>query len=321
MADIKVAVVGIGYMGFSHLRTYSEMKNCNVVGVVDKFPENLEKARKMFRVDAYEDVRELLKNTDVDAVSVAVPTDLHDSVAVPLLERGINVLLEKPIAPTLEGAEKIIKAAKQGGSTLMIGHVERFNPMVRKAKEIIDNDKSVRFCGAYRMNPPGRSSDSAIIDLSTHDIDVLRYILGSDVKKIGADAIFSNGTEKHVVINLTFDSGVKSTVVSSLMYPIKRRELVVLSENMLLEGNYMTQDINIYRKYGVKEPKDYFQSLMGTIEYELLMPFVQKGEPLKLEIEHFVECVRTGSKPLVTGEEGRRALEIALEVSRLCRNG
>ncbi|MFH0889578.1 MAG: Gfo/Idh/MocA family oxidoreductase [Candidatus Aenigmatarchaeota archaeon] len=320
MDKVKIAVVGVGFMGFSHLRTYSEMKNCNVVGVVDKLPESRERAERTFRVNAYENFDDLAKVNEVDAVSIAVPTQFHASAAIPILEKGIDVLLEKPIAANLNDAENIIRAAKKGGAKLMVGHIERFNPMVNKAKEIIANQQ-IYFCGAYRMNPPGRSSDSVIIDLSTHDIDVLRYLLSSDVKKFGAESVSDNGVEKHVVINMTFENNVKAMVVSSLLYPIKKRELVILTKEMLLEGNYITQEINVYRKHNAKEPESYSQSLIGTIEYELLRPFIQKNEPLRLELEHFIDCVTSGKKPLISGEDGRRTLEIALGVEQLCKKG
>lgn len=320
MPDLKVAVAGIGFMGFSHLRVYSEIRNCNVVGVIDPSKESREKAEKTFRVKTYADAESFLKENEVDAVSVAVPTQFHYDTAKIFLEHGINTLVEKPMTTDLKQADDLIKTAAKNDAILMAGHIERFNPMVRKVKSIFSEKDNISFCSAFRMNPPGRGSDSAILDLSTHDIDVLRYITGSEIKEIDANSINRNGVEAHVVSNVMFANGVKGLIVSSLLYPIKKRELSVLSADILVEGNYITQDVNIYRKRMVQEPKTYVESLFGTIEYEIIKPQIQRAEPLRIELEHFLDCVKNRKKPIVDGEEGKKAIEAAMEIMRICKS-
>lgn len=316
---VNVGIIGVGYMGSNHLRVYSELKNCEVVGVVDPDPKALENAKRKFKINAYTNVHDFLKNERVDAVSIVVPTPLHFEIAKFFIERGVHVLVEKPITEKLEDAERLIGLAREHNVKLMVGHIERFNPMVKKVKDIIRGVglNNIYYCSTYRLNPESRAADSAVIDLSAHDIDVLRYLLESNVVKIQADALYRDGIEKHVVATLEFACKIKAVINSSLLYPLKRRELVVLGKDILIEGNYMTQDVNIYQKGAVHESKN----SLGVIEYRHIKPMVKKTEPLKLELKHFIDCVINDKEPIVNGEDGKKTLQVAMEIIKKCKEG
>jgi UDP-N-acetylglucosamine 3-dehydrogenase len=315
MDKVKVGIIGFGFMGANHLRVYTELKECEVVGVVDNSSEVLNRVKNSFNVKTYNNVEELLKD-GVDAVTVSVPTRFHHEVASKIIDAGVDVLIEKPITDDVSKAEELVKFAKKKNVKLMVGHIERFNPMVQRVKEILNSISmdEIYFCASYRLNPGLRTSDSAIIDLSTHDIDVFRYLLKSEVKDIDANAVFEDGVEKHVVATLYFSNGITTTINSSLLYPMKKRELVILGKKLLIEGNYMSQDISIYRRKTIEDSPH-----LGKIEYEIIKPLIKNAEPLKLELKHFLDCIINNKEPLVTGEEGKKTLEVATRIKDICR--
>jgi len=315
MNKVKIGIIGFGYMGTNHLRVYTELKDCEVVGIVDNSPEVLKKAKDLFNVNVYNSVEELLAN-DVDAVTVAVPTKFHYDIASKVINENIDLLIEKPITDDVNEAEKLVRLAKKKDVKLMVGHIERFNPMVQRVKTILDSTSldDIYFCASYRLNPGIRTTDSAVIDLSTHDIDVFRYLLKSEVKEVDANAVFENDVEKHVVASLHFSNGIIATINSSLLYPMKKRELVILGKNSLIEGNYMSQDISIYTRKSTEDSLHF-----GKIEYEIAKPLIKNAEPLKIELRHFLDCIINDKEPIVTGEDGKKTLEVANMIMTICR--
>ncbi len=311
---LRVGVVGVGMMGQHHVRVYSELAREGRVELVGIADANLERAKELarkFGTKAYSDYRELAKE-GLDAVDIAVPTSLHREVALEFIEAGTSVLVEKPIADTIENARAIIEAAeREGGVTLMVGHIERFNPAVLKLKELVSRGELGRLVtvSAKRVGPmAARIRDvGIIIDLGgVHDIDVISYLFGEPVKTVYARAKNvvhpAGGVEDHALITLGFDDG-SGIVETNWLTPHKTRTLTVVGTGGIAYLDYIEQSLKLYNSEWIKEAK------------------IQKREPLRNELEHFVECVEKGKRPIVDGKAGMHALKVALLAQESARTG
>jgi UDP-N-acetylglucosamine 3-dehydrogenase len=293
---IKVGVVGVGMMGQHHARIYSEL-DCELVGVADKNFEQAKKIGERYGTSYYKDYAELLNK--VDAVSIAVPTSLHKKVAMDFIKKGTHCLVEKPIASTIEEAEVMIREADKNNVKLMIGHVERFNPVVTKLKKVVDKGMlgKLILISTRRVGPfVSRIKDvGIIIDSATHDIDIARYLVGKDPLNV----FVKSGRVKHekednAIVVLDFGDAAASIEVNWFT-PHKVRTLVATGTEGIAYLDYITQELEIHSSK------------------HMIVPNFNKEEPLKLELEHFLDCIRDDKKPLVDGYEGSRVLEIALK--------
>lgn len=299
---LRVGVVGVGNMGFHHARIYSELAKegkVELIGVADVNFERAKEVASQFRTKAFGDYRELVKER-LDAVSIAVPTSLHKQVALEFIENGVSVLVEKPIAESIESAQEIINAAKKDNAMLMVGHVERFNPGVLKLREVLEEGLigDVVTLTAKRVGPlPPQIKDvGVIVDLAVHDIDVMSFLLGKRVKSVYARAGSAKNPlelEDYAIIMLDFGDAT-GVIDTNWLTPHKVRTLSVVGTEGIAELDYITQKLVIYNHEWVKEAKVNFK------------------EPLRNELEHFIECVEKGTKPLVSGEEGLHALKVAI---------
>lgn len=300
---VKVGVVGVGAMGQHHARLYSEL-DCELVGVADVRPERAKEIGEKYRTQYFSDHKKLLE--EVEAVSIAVPTSLHKQVALDFIKRGIHCLVEKPIASTLEEAREMVEAAEREGIKLMVGHVERFNPAVAKLKELVRGGAlgKLIIISARRVGPfiPKRVRDvGIIIDSATHDIDIARYLLGREPVAVFAKAgKIKHEKEDHAIIVLDFEDTVASIEVNWFT-PHKVRSLVATGTEGIAYLDYINQTIEIYDAEWKKIPE------------------IKREEPLKLELQHFLECVETGKDPLIDGAEGLKVLEIALRACEKLR--
>ena len=192
MKNISAAVIGVGATGKNHARVYSELGGVELVSVSDVNRANAKKIAEKYKCAHYSDHKEMLKEEDIDVVSVVVPTNHHTKVSLDCIERGVNTLVEKPIADTIENAEKIIDAVRKSKIKFTVGHVERFNPAVIELKKRLNGNELGRVfkVSAHRVGPfPKRIQDvGVVVDLATHDIDVMRYLLESEVKRVYAEA-------------------------------------------------------------------------------------------------------------------------------------
>ena len=308
---LRVGVVGVGMMGQHHARVYSELAKegkVELVGVADANFERAKEIARKFGTIPYADYRELVKE-NLDAVSIVVPTSLHKDVALEFIRAGTSVLVEKPIADTIENARAIIEAAKEAGVTLMVGHIERFNPAVLRLKELISQGELGKLVtiNAKRVGPmAARIRDvGIIIDLGVHDIDVISYLFGEKVRTVYARAgnvVHPAGVEDHALITLGFDDGT-GIVETNWLTPHKTRTLTVVGTGGIAYLNYIEQSLRLYNSDWIKEAK------------------IQKREPLRNELEHFLECVETGKRPIVDGEAGLHALRVALLAQESARTG
>ena len=214
--QLRVGVIGVGAMGKNHARIYSQLPGVELIAVADVNETLAASIAQSYGCKAYTDYNDLL-NENLDAVSIAVPTTLHKKVALDAIKKGINTLVEKPIADTVENADEIIEAARRKGIKLMVGHVERFNPAIIKLKELIDNGLlgDVISISAKRVGPynPRIRDVGIIIDLGTHDIDIMSYLYGERIKEVYASAgSVVHSHEDHAIITLNFDNGSSGVI-------------------------------------------------------------------------------------------------------------
>ncbi|MFO7598009.1 MAG: Gfo/Idh/MocA family oxidoreductase, partial [Desulfocurvibacter africanus] len=247
---MRVGVIGLGWMGKVHLRIYSELRGVEVVGVMDVDDKALAEAKDKYGVPTYKDLDTFLGNK-FDAVSVCVPTFMHHKTGMAVIERGIPLLLEKPLAKTAAEGLELVNAAKAKGVPLMTGHVERFNPAVGRIRELIQ-DNGVISIQIERVGPyPPRIQDVGVIrDLASHDIDLIRYISGSNYKNIYAVTSCNIGQhEDTVIISAEMENGVLGQINCNWITPYKSRQIHVATKTRYIEGNLITQQVKEYSKF------------------------------------------------------------------------
>jgi UDP-N-acetylglucosamine 3-dehydrogenase len=298
LINMRVGIIGVGTMGRIHARVYREL-GVDLVGVADINPNAAEEIARKYEAAAYNNYEKLLEQS-LDAVSVTTPTYLHDKVALKAISRGINVLVEKPICDTVEKAKKIISSARSSKVVLMVGQIERFNPTVKKLKEIIGERKlgELITLSSRRVGPfVERIKDVGIItDVGTHDIDIARYLTGKEPMEIyGKVRGRRHGKGDSAFILLDFEKVIAS-IELNWFTPQKVRSLFVTGTEGVAYVDYIEQSVVIYHSTKKEETK------------------VEKDEPLRLELKHFLECVKEGKDPLITGEDGLKTLEIALKL-------
>jgi len=308
---IRAAVIGVGHMGQYHVGMYADSSDVELVGVADASKERAELIASKYGTRAFSDYEELLD--EIDVVTIAVPTSLHYEVAKPFLEKGIHVLLEKPIAKSLEEAKELFAIAEAKGVHLQIGHVERFNGAVQEVKNVIKDPLVLEF---RRLGPfTGRISDAGVVmDIMIHDIDIALNLIGSKVKSIKAvgGSAFTD-MEDYASCQLIFENGCMASFISSRVTQEKIRTLSLSQKDAYVFLDFNEQDIQIHRQSST----DYFiskEELRYRQESLIERIFVHRGNPLKLEVQHFLDCAMGGAKRHVSAEAELRSLKIALRV-------
>ncbi len=299
---MRAAVIGLGSMGLNHARVYSNLENVEFVACSDVSKGAAEKA-KAFNSNFYTSYKEMLSKEKPDIVSVCVPTTLHKKVALDCLKSGANVLVEKPIADSEKNANSIIIAAKKTGLILMVGHIERFNPVVTAIKNYLhSNGNKIFSINIERVGPiPPRIKDvGVVLDLGTHDIDLATFLTKQKVEQIYCTTNSYTNPSKHedsAHINLQLTSGTSVSITTNWLTPYKQRTIEVITDKSVIRGDLRAQTLVEFAK-----DKDSYASK------DL---YVGKVEPLVLEIEEFINSVKNNKQPLVTGEDGLYALKIA----------
>jgi predicted dehydrogenase len=326
---LKVAVVGAGTMGTNHLRVLRDLdgERIQVVGVAESHAPALAHAVNRFHVAGFDDYRKLITETRPDLVAVVVPTQLHFPVAAFALDAGAHVLIEKPMASTIQEASALIDLAAARGVKLAVGHVERFNPAVLALKRLLAaGDLGQIFAlNARRLGPfPPRIRDvGVILDLATHDLDVMRYLTGAEVVRVHAETQ-QRVHEQHedLLLGLVrFDNGVVGLLDVNWLTPTKVRELGVTGERGMYLVNYLSQDLYFYENDYTPTNWDALRSLTGVSEGTMTRLKVQKAEPLALEYEDLIHALRSDSLPTVTGEDGLAVLRLAHQLLEATRAG
>jgi predicted dehydrogenase len=298
---LRVGVIGAGVMGSNHGRVLAGLPGVALVGIVDPMPEHRTRANDMIGCATFGTLDELIA-AGVDALTIAAPTHLHHEIALSCIARGIHVLVEKPIASTVEEGHEIVEAARRAGVTLMVGHVERFNPAVAAIKQAI-KDEDILSIAITRVGPfpPRMSNVGVVIDLAVHDIDLIRWFTESDIAEVQPQ-LSSAVAEREDIALLQFRtaSGVLAHINTNWLTPFKARNVTVATRGKYVMGDLLTRQVT--ECFGFKPDGSYSMRHLP----------VGHDEPLRAELIAFVEAVRSGGAPAVTGDEGVASLEIAI---------
>lgn len=325
---LKAAVIGVGAMGRHHARIYDQMDETQLVGVADADAETSERIARLHHTTAYSDDLRLLDEARPDIVSVVVPTEFHRRVALTALEAGCHVLIEKPITATEEEAQELIERAEVLGRKLMVGHIVRFDPAVRELKQRLEAGELGRVfeVRCRRLGPfPARVRDvGVVIDLATHDLDMIRYLTGQEVVRVYAETeqeIHSDHEDLLIgTVRLTDDTiGILDI---NWLTPTKVRELTVTGERGMFLVDHLTQDLYFYENAEVNQERWSAISLLrGVSEGRMIRYPVNKYEPLRAELESFARAVVEDGPVLVDGRDGLMALRLARALVRSGREG
>jgi UDP-N-acetylglucosamine 3-dehydrogenase len=300
-SPLKVGVVGVGVMGSNHARVLADIAGVQLVGVVDPDRTQREFVARSVGCAEFGDIDALLHH-GVDALTIAAPTHLHHDLALKCIAHGVNVLVEKPIAPTVEEGRAIVAAARRAGVTLMVGHVERFNPAVESIKRAI-KDQAILSIAITRVGPfpPRMSNVGVVIDLAVHDIDLIRWFTDSEIVEIQPQ-LSSAIAEREDIALLQFRtaSGVLAHINTNWLTPFKARTIHVATRDKYLIGDLLT--LQVTECFGFQPDGSYSMRHLS----------VGYAEPLRAELLAFVSAIRSGRPPAVTGEEGVASLEVAI---------
>ncbi len=314
--EVRVGLAGLGSMGRNHLRVITSRDGVILAAVADPFTEALEAAVAQTGAAGYAEPMAMIAEADLDAVVIAAPTTAHLPLALAAIARGIAVLVEKPLAPTVDEALQIVGASRATGVPVQVGHVERFNPAVRELGRLISEGwlSTVYAITSRRAGPfPARIRDVGVtIDLATHDVDICSWIAGERPIRVHAETAQRIHADHEDLLFglLQFPSGVVAQLDVDWLTPAKRRQLVVVGEEGMFELDYLTQRLTFTRATDTTNPR-----LIGgyapTFEGEVAEVPVPTGEPLALEHEAFLRIVREGGRPEVDAEDGLWAVGIA----------
>lgn len=326
MGELKAAVIGVGAMGRNHARVYTEIPQTQLVGVADIAEENVSYTAAKHSVPAYTDFYQLLEREKPDVVSIAVPTSLHQEVAEAAMEAGAHVLIEKPIAASVEAGQALITRARVLERQLMIGHIVRFNPAIQALKQHLDAGELGRIFQIVcrRTGPfPARIRDvGVVIDLAPHDLDIMRFVSGDEPVRVYAETERQINTEHEdsLAAILRFQRGFIGMLEINWLTPTKVREVVVLGERGMFRVDDLTQDLYFYDNAETNgEMWNTLQLLKGVSEGRMVRHNLRRYEPLRAELEAFATAVREGQPVPVSGEDGLAALRLALMLVQSAR--
>lgn len=312
--QLQVGVVGVGHLGQHHARVYAELDGCQLVGIADIDQEQGQAIARNHQTEFYADYRELFGK--VDALSIAAPTELHHDIGVECLQQGIHLLIEKPMARTLEEADHLLDVAAVNKAILQIGHTERFNGAVRALANIVQHPA---FIESNRLSPfPERSTDiDVVLDIMIHDIDIILSLVKSPVKKLDAVGV-PVITPKIDIANtrIEFESGCIANVTASRVSLKQERKLRLFQPHQYISLDYQTQTLNMVELKYPERRYSFPDSRPMIVPHQ---PAIEKQEPLKAELQAFLACVHTHGTPVVSGIDGRNAIDVALTVLRTMR--
>jgi UDP-N-acetylglucosamine 3-dehydrogenase len=307
---MKVGVIGCGAFGQHHVRNLCALEDVEVVGVADVDTERLSAMKEAFRVNTFSDYEQLL-NLNPEAVTIAVPTKIHKKVAMDALQKGIHVLVEKPIASTLEEGEQMIKTARKEGVSLMVGHVTRFEPTIIHLRNMIQQGDlgEVVTISTKRVGPyhPRIRDVGIIIDLGVHDIDIISYLYGEQAHKIMAAAGRTihpvHEFEDHASILLIFDSNRSGLIDTNWLSPHKVRQLTAVGTRSIVDIDYLENALTNYDSQWVRKAK------------------LEPQEPLRTELKAFLASIEESKPVPISGEEGLYNLQVALAAIESYKKG
>ena len=309
-------------MGRNHARLYRTIEGVRLVGIADSNAQIAERVGARENVPHYTDFAALLDEQKPDLVSIAVPTGLHYEIGAAVIDRGVHVLMEKPITSTVEQGEALLELAKRKGVTLAVGHIERFNPAVMELRRRLNDGMAGRIykIAAQRLSPyPTRIGDAGVvIDLASHDIDLMRHLMPEPILRIYGETLQSINSDREDLFNglIRFASGAIGVLDINWMTPTKVRRLSVTGARGFLECDLLSQELFFYENENAPSQWAALSVLRGVSEGNILGIRIQRHEPLDAELTDFVAAVRDGRPPMVTGEDGLDTLRLALQFVR-----
>lgn len=307
MKRIRTAVIGVGYLGQFHAEKYAQLPNAELVAVVDANGARAGEVAAKVGTTACTDYRELLGK--VDAVSIVVPTQYHHEVARFFLDQGVHVLLEKPVTTTLKEADDLIRVAAERRALFQVGHLERFNPVIMALDGVLTQPGFIESIRIAPFKPRG-TDVNVVLDLMIHDIDIIQYLVQSPVKQIHSiGAPVFTGEEDIANARIQFENGCVANVTASRISLKSERRMRIFQPDAYINVDFQNKKVAIFRK-GEGE------MFPGVPNIAVDERSFEQGDALKAEIASFLEAIETGRQPVVTGEDGRRALETALKINK-----
>lgn len=301
MGKIKVGIIGIGHLGSRHLKVYSELlSQAAIAGICDTKPDRTQRLASHYGVDFYENYRDLLGK--VDAVNICVPTESHYEVAKFFLENGVHTFIEKPFTMNLEQADELIELSEQKGLKLQVGHVERFNSAFLAIKHFTEQPL---FIECHRLNTfPHRSLDIGVVmDLMIHDIDIILGLNNCRIEQFHAVGVNVLTAQEDIAsARIIFENGCVCNLTASRVSEEVMRKIRIFLKDAYISLDYVKQEAYIYKRTG-----------HNILKHALP---IEKEEPLKKELESFIQCIKEDSQPVVSGREGRAAVKLALDIVR-----
>jgi predicted dehydrogenase len=308
---IKVGVIGVGSLGQWHARVYSELENAELVGVYDLNTARAEEIAARYKTKVFLKMEELADN--VEAASIVVPADKHYEVSMIFLKRNIHLLIEKPVATTTQEAEEMVRLAEEKKLILQVGHIERFNPVMRYLEEQIRKPK---FIEAHRLAPyppirsgalPRGTEVSVVLDLMIHDLEIILHLVQSEVQEIHAIGVpILSKAEDIANVRLTFKNQTIANITASRISPEPMRKIRVFTEDAYISLDYQKQTGEIYKKNGMQITRD-------------KVP-IEKDDALGRELASFILCVSNRETPIVGGRQAADALKLAVMISQKMRS-
>lgn len=303
MSTLRVGVVGTGHLGTFHAKVYRTIaKKCDLdlVGICDIHKKSAQEVAKKYHTKYCTNYHDMLDQ--VDAVSIAVPTSFHHAVAKDFLEAGVHVLIEKPITKTLEEAEELVKIARKKGLIIQVGHIERFNSAVLAVEHLLKKPKFIECQRLGSIGKKGRIKDvGVVLDLMIHDIDIILSLVNSKVQNIEAVGISSVSEHEDLAnVRLSFANNVIADITASRVTKEETRNIRIFQEDSYILLDFLHKEAYLYKK--------------GAKALEKQKVRIRKKDALKVELKSFIGCVRGKKKPIVSGVEGKEALQVALKI-------
>jgi len=328
LKKIKIGVIGVGHLGRLHVQNYKLISDADIIGIYDLNSERTQKIGQEFQVKTYDKLEQLLDQ--IEAASIVVSTTNHFNIAQTCLERGIHCLVEKPITTTLEEADKLIQVSRLNNRILQVGHIERFNPAIVALNDL---DLAPMFIESHRLasfNPRG-TDVAVVLDLMIHDIDIILHLVKSHVTKINASGVAVVTDEVDIAnARLDFANGSVANITASRISQKKMRKMRLFQRNAYIGIDFLQKFSEIYQlvdSVDVKIRPNQIPIEFGEfdqygkskkITYERRQ--IEETNALKMELESFLDAIKTGKRPAVSGEEGREALRVAIEITDMIKS-
>jgi predicted dehydrogenase len=327
----NVGIIGSGYWGINHVRTFNALNNCELKGVADLSPANLERVKGISAdIRTTDDYRRILDDKDIDAVVVATDAESHFKLASEAMDSGKHVLVEKPLALTVADGESLVRRAEKSGLVLMVGHILLYHPAVAKMKEFISNGElgDVYYLFTQRVNlGKVRATENALWSLAPHDISIMLHLVGDEPQEVSASgrSYVQDGIEDVVFFWLRFPGVMMAHGHVSWLDPHKIRKLTVVGSKKMavFDDVDSTEKVRLYNKGVESSPATYgsYGESISIRHGDVNIPYVKMVEPLRAECLHFIECVEKGATPLTDGRDGLRVLKVLEAAQRSLKGG